>query len=353
VVISASHNPYDEAGIKIFGKDGFKLDEALETEIETLVDKELAFTSNYVGKISDFPNAIPTYIRFLLSTVNKDFSCKGMKIIIDCANGAVYKVAERLFNNLQAEVVFMNAKPNGFNINKDCGALYPEGLRKAVIENNADLGLAFDGDGDRLILIDKKGNIRDGDDILYISAKYLKEKNRLKNNKIVATIMSNLALELKLKDLDIEVIRCPVGDRFVAEAMCREDTILGGESSGHIIFFEYNITGDGLLSALQVLKIMHKTNKDLHILCDDFKKFPQVLLNIPVRQKRQIEELPKTYEIVKEFKKIYKSNLRIIVRPSGTENLMRVMVEGDDMTKIKKIAEDIASAITEDDKNNK
>ncbi len=340
IVISASHNPFDDNGIKFFDSRGYKLSDEIEMQIESLVfsgiDDSL-FSPKKVGKAYKINDAQGRYIEFAKSTVS-NISLKGIKIVLDCANGAAYKVAPLIFSELGAEVITIANKPDGLNINLGCGALYPERLKALVLENKADIGIALDGDADRVIIIDEKGNNIDGDHIMALSAIYMKEKGLLKNNTVVATVMSNLGFELAMKKHGINLIRTNVGDRYVSEALRKGKYSLGGEQSGHIIFSDHTTTGDGTITALQVLRIMKEKAAPLSELANVFVPVPQVLLNAEVREKIPVEEMP---SVVKKIKDSEGPDTRILVRYSGTENKLRVMVEGNDTIAITRIAESI------------
>ena len=339
VVISASHNPYEDNGIKIFSNSGYKLTRKQEEEIEDLIAEgnlsRLLPPSEDIGKAFREADALGRYIVFLRRTLHKSMSLEGMKIAVDCANGATYKVAPTLFSEMRAEVIPINVNPDGTNINHDAGSLHPEKLAKAVVENKADLGLAFDGDGDRLIAVDEKGNVITGDKIIAICAKNLKDMGELKNNAVVTTIMSNIGLIKAFEELDIKRIESPVGDRLVLEQMLQNDAILGGEDSGHVIFLEHHTTGDGILTALQLLNVIQNEKKPLSQLASVMKLYPQVLENLKVREKIGIENIPALKKAIEEVKSELGASGRILVRYSGTQPLLRIMAEGPTMDKIK------------------
>ncbi|EOR25839.1 phosphoglucosamine mutase [Cytobacillus oceanisediminis] len=329
VMISASHNPVADNGIKFFGPDGFKLSDEQELEIEALIDKEEDTlprpTGADLGQVDDYFEGGQKYLQFLKQTVDEEFA--GIHIALDCAHGATSSLAMHLFADLDADISTMGASPNGLNINDGVGSTHPETLAKFVLEKEADVGLAFDGDGDRLIAIDENGDIVDGDQIMYICAKYLKETGRLKNNTVVSTVMSNLGFYKALKQHEITSIPTAVGDRYVVEEMRNNGYNLGGEQSGHIIFLDFNTTGDGLLTGLQLVNIMKVTKKKLSELAGEMKKFPQKLVNIKVTDKFHVTDNEKVKEVIAKVEQDMNGNGRILVRPSGTEPLVRVMAE--------------------------
>jgi len=329
VMISASHNPVADNGIKFFGPDGFKLSDEQELEIEALIDKEEDTlprpTGADLGQVDDYFEGGQKYLQFLKQTVDEEFA--GIHIALDCAHGATSSLAMHLFADLDADISTMGASPNGLNINDGVGSTHPEALAKFVLEKEADVGLAFDGDGDRLIAIDENGDIVDGDQIMYICAKYLKETGRLKNNTVVSTVMSNLGFYKALKQHEITSIPTAVGDRYVVEEMRNNGYNLGGEQSGHIIFLDFNTTGDGLLTGLQLVNIMKVTKKKLSELAGEMKKFPQKLVNIKVTDKFHVTDNEKVKEVIAKVEQDMNGNGRILVRPSGTEPLVRVMAE--------------------------
>ncbi len=348
IVISASHNPYYDNGIKIFGRDGFKLSDELEAKIEEMVLNETisSFRAEEadIGRAYRLEDAPGRYIVHLKHTFPKDLTLDGLKIVLDCAHGAAYKVAPAVFEELGAEVVKIGVEPNGTNINLDCGALHPEKVRETVLKEQADLGIALDGDADRVIIVDERGNLVDGDQILYMCAREMKEEGLLKGGAVVATVMSNMGLEKALSELGLKLVRTKVGDRFVVEKMRQEGYNLGGEQSGHIIFLEHATTGDGILAALQVLAIMKKKEKPVSELAK-LEKFPQVLVNVSVQKKLPEEEIEGLSPLVKRIEQELGRDGRVLIRPSGTEPKYRVMVEGLDEEKIRSYAEEIADHI--------
>jgi phosphoglucosamine mutase len=349
IMISASHNPYQDNGIKIFSKNGYKLSDEEEMQIEDLVLSKrlpnLLVGAGNLGSVSREEDASGRYIVFLKNSFPRGLDLEGVKIVLDCANGATYKVAPVLFKEMRAEVIALNVYPNGRNINLDCGSLYPETLAKKVIETGSDIGLAFDGDGDRLIAVDEKGNILNGDKVIAICAKRLKEEKMLKNNTVVTTVMSNLGLSITFKELGIKNITTKVGDRYVLEEMIKNDCILGGEDSGHVIFKEYHTTGDGILTALQLLSVMKKEKKSLFELSGITKTFPQVLINVKVKRKAPLEEIPELKKVISDVEKELEGRGRVLVRYSGTQPLCRVMLEGSDESETERLAGKIAKVV--------
>lgn len=329
VMISASHNPVQDNGIKFFGPDGFKLSDDQEKEIEELLDQSEDQLPRPIGaqlgQVNDYFEGGQKYLQFLKQTVDEDFS--GIHVALDCAHGATSSLATHLFADLEADISTMGTSPNGLNINEGVGSTHPEALSALVKEKGADVGLAFDGDGDRLIAIDENGDIVDGDQIMYICAKYLNENGRLKHQTVVSTVMSNLGFYKALEANGLQSAQTAVGDRYVVEEMRKNGYNLGGEQSGHIIFLDYNTTGDGLLSGLQLVNIMKITKKPLSQLASEMKKFPQLLVNVRVTDKHHVTDNEKVKQIIEEVESEMNGNGRILVRPSGTEALVRVMAE--------------------------
>ncbi|MCA1028818.1 phosphoglucosamine mutase [Cytobacillus kochii] len=329
VMISASHNPVADNGIKFFGPDGFKLSDAQENEIEELMDMENDSLPRPVGgdlgQVNDYFEGGQKYLQYLKQSVDDDFS--GIHIALDCAHGATSFLANHLFADLDADLSMMGASPNGLNINEEVGSTHPEALAAFVKERGADVGLAFDGDGDRLIAIDEKGQVVDGDQIMFICAKYLKEQGRLKEDTVVSTVMSNLGFYKGLEANEMKSVQTAVGDRYVVEEMKKSGYSLGGEQSGHIIFLDHITTGDGLLSGLQLVNIMKVTDKSLSELAKEMQKFPQKLVNIKVTDKHHVTDNEKVKAVISEVEKEMNGDGRILVRPSGTEPLVRVMAE--------------------------
>ena len=355
IVISASHNPYTDNGIKFFSSKGLKLPDKVETKLEKnlvkYIEQKKVLKNNSKIKNLSGKNLIKQYEKFLLSLVPKNL-LEGKKIAIDCANGASSKIAVDVFEKLKAKVVVINNKPDGKNINFNCGALHPEVVAQTVKKQKAFSGFAFDGDADRVISVDEKGNVRDGDYFLGVVAKYLKDNGKLKNNTLVITVMANLGLLKAAKEQKINVVTSKVGDRYVYQDLKKYKAILGGEQSGHIIFKQLLDTGDGLTSALQLLNILIEQNKTLSAMCGWIKKYPQILINQKVKTKVPLEKLPETLKFIKQTEKKLGNDGRVLVRYSGTENLLRVMIEGKNKTEIKKLAQQIAKvAVIEVEKN--
>lgn len=342
VVISASHNPYEDNGIKFFSAEGYKLHDDVELKIESIVDEEfLDVSSEDVGKAYRIETAIGRYVEYAKSTFDKNFDLKGLKIVVDCANGAGYKVAPMAISELGADVFVINDRPDGKNINDKCGAVYPEMMASKVKEVGADLGISFDGDADRVIFADEKGEIVDGDFALGICGRMMKSEGVLNKNTIVSTVMSNIGFEMAMRNEGIDIIRSQVGDRYVLEEMVKGGFNLGGEQSGHIIFSDYNTTGDGLISAFQLLKVLVKTSKPLSELKSFIKTYPQVLKNVEVPEKIPLDKLPKTLRAVSDIENKLKSTGRVLVRYSGTEKKLRVMLEGEEHKVISMFADEI------------
>ncbi len=349
VVISASHNPVEYNGIKFFNKNGFKLSDELEDKIQKLIEDEfkdiIVPTGGMVGRKYNGSNAIRDYVDFAKSTIDSNLA--GMKIAIDCANGASYKTSVMALKELGAEVFVINNNPDGININKNCGSTHPEELMKFVVENRCDLGLAFDGDADRCLAIDEKGNLINGDFMIAIAAKHLKEKGKIKKDTAVVTVMSNLGLDIALKSENIKVVKTKVGDRYVLEEMQKSGYNIGGEQSGHIIFLDFNTTGDGLVSGLQIASIVKSTGKTLSSLAEIMTELPQVLVNAKVpNDKKNIHEVDE--EIILEIKRIeekLQDSGRVLIRPSGTEPLVRVMLEGKVQSELDIMATELAKLI--------
>ena len=349
VVISASHNPFQDNGIKFFSCDGFKLPDEIELRIEDLIFSKkidsLRPTATEVGKAYRIDDAIGRYVVFLKSTFPKELDLKGLKIVLDCANGAAYKVAPAVFEELGAEVITIGVNPNGTNINAGCGSLHPEVISEAVKANHADLGIALDGDADRVIFVDEFGSEVDGDHIMAICAIDLMKQKKLRKNTVVATVMSNMGLDIALKKSGGKVIKTAVGDRYVVEEMRKEGYNLGGEQSGHMIFLDHNTTGDGTLTALQVMAIMRRDNKSLAELAEVMIPLPQVLVNVRVAEKRDIMTIPEIAALVRDIEGQVRDEGRILIRYSGTEPLLRIMIEGHDKYQITGWAKGIADLV--------
>ncbi|MBN8194175.1 phosphoglucosamine mutase [Bacillus sp. NTK074B] len=329
VMISASHNPVGDNGIKFFGPDGFKLSDDQERDIEDLLDQTVDGLPRPIGadlgQVSDYFEGGQKYIQYLKQSVDEDFD--GLHIALDCAHGATSALATHLFADLDADISTMGASPNGLNINEGVGSTHPEALAEMVKEKGADLGLAFDGDGDRIIAIDEHGQIVDGDQIMYICGKYLKSHGQLKQSTVVSTVMSNLGFHKGLEENGIQSIQTAVGDRYVVEEMKKHGYTLGGEQSGHIIFLDYNTTGDGLLTGIQLVNIMKVTGKSLSELAGEMQKFPQKLVNVRVTDKHHVTDNETVKNVIQKVEAEMNGNGRILVRPSGTEPLVRVMAE--------------------------
>ncbi len=349
IVISASHNPYHDNGIKFFSSDGYKLSDELEHEMESLIfspkfEDHLPKDAD-IGKNTKIDDAHGRYIEFAKATFPKRKSLAGLKIVLDCANGAGHRVAPFVFSELDATVFNYGNQPDGLNINNHCGSLYPEIIQKAVLEHQADVGIALDGDADRLIMVDEKAQIVDGDMMLAICAEDMLKRGVLENNRVVATPMTNLGIVKDLEKLGIVVITSKVGDRYVIQDMRKQKAILGGEQSGHLIFLDHNTTGDGIVSALQVLRIMVETKCKLSDLTEKFSRFPQEFINIKVSSKPPIEDLTEAVKQITKTEKELGDNGRVFVRFSGTENLCRVLVEGQDHQRVSVMAKNIAREI--------
>ena len=344
IVISASHNPSDHNGIKFFSQDGFKLSDEDEEKIERMVFDEpdtSNITGEKIGRAYRIDDAAGRYIEFAKSSVG-NASLKGLKVVLDCANGAAYKISPSIFMELGAEVIVLSDAPNGLNINEDCGALHPEKMIEVVKSNKADLGIALDGDADRVILCDENGVIVDGDEIMAICAIELKLAGRLSKDTVVATQMSNFGFDIAMKSAGIKVIKTDVGDRYVIDEMRKNGYNFGGEQSGHIIFLEHSTTGDGTISALQIISIMKRTGRKLSELKKCMSKLPQVLVNVRVSEKKEIRRISPLYKKICECEEKLKNSGRVLVRYSGTENLMRIMVEGKDAKEINSIAKELS-----------
>lgn len=346
VVISASHNPVEYNGIKFFSKDGCKLPDAMEDEIEALLDDPEQIIKDPigsdVGKIC-LKDGVRPYVDFIKSAVNKDF--QGLTVALDCANGASYRVAPMILEELGAKLHVINNHPDGSNINVNCGSTHPEALCRYVKEVGADVGLSFDGDADRLIAVDEKGEIVDGDHVMAICGSYMKKRGLLKNNTVVSTVMSNLGLEAALKKASIKMVRAKVGDRYVLEEMLLSGHNFGGEQSGHIIFLDHNTTGDGILTGVNLIKVMVDEQKPLSKLSRIMKVYPQVLVNVHVADKSKYASNERIQQTISENQALLEETGRILVRPSGTEPLIRVMVEGEEQDVIERVAATIADVI--------
>lgn len=351
VVISASHNPFEYNGIKFFNGEGFKLDDDIEDEIEDIIARDIDVNSHITGDklgrcLEAEEDALTLYADFLKSTV--DIDLKGMKLVIDCANGASYRVAEKVFRELGADVTAIHNEPNGVNINEHCGSTHPEDLQKTVVAQKADLGLAFDGDADRLIAVDELGRLIDGDKMIYICAKMLKKNKQLPGDMVTATVMSNLGFHHAVEKIECKVETTQVGDRYVLESMLKTGCVIGGEQSGHIIFLNHTTTGDGILSALQLIKAVRTSGLAPSVLADEVAIYPQVLKNAKIKNenKKKYMNDPEIGNEIKRLEEIMAGEGRVLIRPSGTEPLVRVMIEGKDIDQITKLAEGLASLLT-------
>jgi phosphoglucosamine mutase len=349
VMISASHNPYQDNGIKFFSSDGYKLPDAIERRIEALIASgelsELRAPADEIGRARRIEDVAGRYVVFLKKTFPIDLSLDGMRVVLDCANGASYVVGPTALEELGAEVFRMGVSPNGRNINEDCGSLHPEKVAAKVNEVRADVGIALDGDADRVVMVDEKGTILDGDQLLALCAGDMVERGVLRGGQVVATVMSNLGLEKALEELGVGLLRTQVGDRYVVDAMREGGFNLGGEQSGHLVFLDHNTSGDGLITALQVLAIMRRKQRTLSELTVDFVRYPQVLLNVRVAEKKPIEDLSGFSKAVERVESALDGRGRVLVRYSGTEPKARIMVEGDDEKQIREYADDLAEAL--------
>lgn len=351
VVISASHNPFGDNGIKLFDQKGMKLSDREETQIETLIMEEASESlknalSHQVGSIQTMKASRSPYLAFLMRSLPQDFSLAGLKIVLDCSNGATSAVAPSLFDTLGADVTVMFNEPNGTNINHRCGSEHPESLRRMVLETEADLGLAFDGDGDRLIAVDESGTILSGDQLLAIGARFLHKRGQLSNDVLVSTVMSNVGLKESLRSIGVRHAVCGVGDRHVMEKMSEIEAALGGEDSGHIIYKAYHSTGDGLLSALKLIEALLDEERPLSDLASCMTVYPQTLLNIPVKEKPALETLGPVKDTIREVEQKLGDGGRVLVRYSGTQQICRVMVEGSNAEETQKYSQLIADAVS-------
>lgn len=348
-VISASHNPLEDNGLKFFSNNGFKLSDNIERKIESLViskhySADNLPTGSFLGRVVPYHHLLTQYENFLLNTIS-GVSLKNFKIVVDCANGANYEIAPRVLKKLGAKIIPLNCNPNGVNINYKCGALFPDVAANAVRKEKASVGLSFDGDGDRVIMCDENGKIVNGDHIIAIYADYYNKNKNPKIKTVIGTIMSNIGLELFLKKINVEFVRAKVGDRYVLEEMLKRKSFIGGEQSGHIILLNKGVTGDGLLTALQILAIMKETKKPLSELASCFKNFPQILVNIKVKEKKELKNMPKVRESISKVEKILSGSGRVNFRYSGTENLARIMLEGTNKKMLFKLSKQIADSL--------
>jgi phosphoglucosamine mutase len=350
-VISASHNPYQDNGIKFFWRDGFKLPDETEAKIEELLSSgaidSIRPTADKIGRAFRLEDARGRYIVFLKATFPRELTLEGMTIVVDCANGAAYKTAPSVLEELGAKVIALGVSPDGKNINDKCGALHPEGLARAVVQHGANLGLALDGDADRLIVVDEKGKVVDGDAIMAICTGELVAREQLKKKTLVATVMSNIGLERAVARWGVKVARTRVGDRYVVEEMRKHGYNLGGEQSGHLLFLDHATTGDGTLAALQLLAVMCRQGKPLSELTSIFEPVPQTLLNVVVKQKRELGELPEVMKVIHGVEQKLGSEGRVLVRFSGTEPKVRILIEGENAARNEAYAKEIAEALSQ------
>jgi phosphoglucosamine mutase len=349
VMISASHNAYQDNGIKFFSSDGFKLPDEIEDRIEQLIRSgvlaDCRAAAEGIGRARRIDDVAGRYVVFLKKTFPRNLSLDGLRIVLDCANGAAYKVGPTVLRELGAEVFGLGVEPNGRNINEACGALHPGKVAAKVRELRADVGIALDGDADRAVMIDESGATIDGDALLAMFAVDLLQRGELQGGKVVATVMSNLGLEIGLKKLGVGLVRTQVGDRYVVEAMRAEGCNLGGEQSGHIVFLDHNTTGDGLITALQCLAIMRRRNRPLSELTQDIVRYPQALVNVSVAEKTPIDALPELQAAIKRVERELGDRGRVLIRYSGTEPKARVMVEGENDQKVAEYARDLAQTL--------
>ncbi|MDF2094727.1 phosphoglucosamine mutase [Aquibaculum arenosum] len=349
VMISASHNPFDDNGIKLFGPDGFKLSDEEETAIEAAMNTvaDLRVPGESLGRARRLDDAYGRYLEFIKGSFPRNLQLDGLKIVVDCAHGAAYKVAPTVLFELGAEVIALGVQPNGFNINQDCGATATAALQERVVAEGADLGIALDGDADRVILVDERGQRIDGDQVMALIGSYWHRAERLHGPGVVATVMSNLGLERHLQGLGVELLRTPVGDRYVVERMRAEGCNLGGEQSGHLIFSDYSTTGDGLIAALQVLAVLVGSGRPASEVLAVFEPYPQLLRNVRFRAGTQPLEQPAVDAAIQAAKSALGEGGRLLIRKSGTEPLVRVMGEGKDADLVRKVVEELAGCIEE------
>ena len=345
IVISASHNPVADNGIKFFSADGYKLPDEVELEIERLIDEPLTTNDSFnLGKARRITDATGRYVEFCKGSLPSQFNLTGFKIVLDCANGATYNAAPKVFKELGAKVITMANEPNGFNINDQCGSTYMEGVCARVVEEKADFGIALDGDGDRVLFSDANGEVVDGDELIYIIAQH-RHQSAMGCNGVAGTLMSNLGMELALKDLGIPFLRTKVGDRYVVEALKENGWSLGGEGSGHVLCSDLNTTGDGIVAALQVIRAISDSGKTLAELKTGMQKFPQIMINVRLAKKVDISNNSAINSAVADAEKKLAGRGRVLLRPSGTEPLIRVMAEGDDQALVEQQVQDIAKVV--------
>jgi phosphoglucosamine mutase len=347
IVISASHNPFPDNGIKIFSEAGEKLPDAFETEVELALNQPIqTVLPNELGKAKRVDDAEGRYVEFCKSTFPEKLNLRGLKIVIDCAHGATYHVAPKIFSELGAEVIAIGNEPDGFNINLNVGSTHPKTIKEATLKHKADIGIAFDGDGDRVVMIDHLGNIVDGDQLVLVIARALKEKNQLKGG-VVGTLMTNMAIEKALKELEIDFVRTHVGDRYVLETLLEKGWSIGGENSGHILTLDAHSTGDAIIASLQVLKSLRLLNQSLHEATKDAPLYPQILVNIEMHKKIDLENNKSIQDVIKNVEAKLNNKGRVLLRPSGTEPKIRVMVEGENLEEVKTYANQIAEKVKE------
>ena len=347
IVISASHNPFPDNGIKIFSEAGEKLPDAFEAEVELALNQPIqTVLPNELGKAKRVDDAEGRYVEFCKSTFPEKLNLRGLKIVIDCAHGATYHVAPKIFSELGAEVIAIGNEPDGFNINLNVGSTHPTTIKEATLKHKADIGIAFDGDGDRVVMIDHLGNIVDGDQLVLVIARALKEKNQLKGG-VVGTLMTNMAIEKALKELEIDFVRTHVGDRYVLETLLEKGWSIGGENSGHILTLDAHSTGDAIIASLQVLKSLRLLNQSLHEATKDAPLFPQILINIEMHKKIDLENNKSIQDVIKNVEAKLNNKGRVLLRPSGTEPKIRVMVEGENLEEVKTYANQIAEKVKE------
>jgi phosphoglucosamine mutase len=345
IVISASHNPYYDNGVKFFSVQGTKLPDDIEQKIEDYIDSPMTTVeSSKLGKAKRLVDAAGRYIEFCKASIPTRFDFSGMKIVVDCAHGATYHIAPHVFREVGAEVIVIGAEPNGININDECGATSPDKLVAAVLANQANIGIALDGDGDRLVMVDHKGEVVDGDELIYIIAKSGLNAGRM-SGPVVGTLMTNLGMEHGLKQLGITLLRAKVGDRYVLEMMSEHGSILGGENSGHIICLDKTTTGDGIIAALQIMAEMHESGKTLHELKSGMQKYPQILINIKTPKRVNLDANEAIQKAVRAVEKKLGDKGRVLLRASGTEPLIRVMVEGEHADSVKNHAQELAEEV--------
>lgn len=345
IVISASHNAFQDNGLKFFAHDGYKLADEVEYQIESVLDEPLSTVAPAeLGKAERLPDAAGRYIEFCKSTVPSSLTLQGLKLVVDCANGATYHIAPNVLTELGAQVIPLAVKPDGLNINANCGSTEPTALQHAVVEHQADLGIAFDGDGDRVIMVNRRGDLVDGDELLYIIATHRRGCGAAETV-VVGTQMSNLGLELALAEHGLHLKRVKVGDRYILERLRADGLVLGGESSGHIICLDKTTTGDGIVAALQVLLAMAETGQSLDDLLSGMHKFPQHMINVPLRHPLDLDQCEPVQTVMRAVKQRLGQQGRVLLRPSGTEPLIRVMVEGRDLAVVTAIAEELAEAV--------